>query len=91
MKAACGARSRYSGIVVIARTDSLAPLGFDEALERLKIARSLGADAGLCEGLENEEQARQLCGALSPWPIVLNQVANGKSPNWTVDEAANFG
>jgi len=91
MKAACNARDKASGIVVIARTDSLQPLGFEEAVTRLRLGRSMGADMGLLEGLVNDEQARQVCAALAPWPICLNLVANGQSPNWTVEQATEFG
>lgn len=76
---------------MIARTDSLQPLGFEEAVARLKLGRSAGADVGLLEGLVTDDQAREVCSALAPWPVCLNLVANGKSPNWTVEQATEFG
>ncbi|KAI1172356.1 methylisocitrate lyase [Nemania sp. FL0916] len=57
IKAAVEVRKRReSDIVIIARTDSLATHGFDEALRRLKAATECGADAVFLEAIRTKEQ-----------------------------------
>ncbi len=80
-----------SDIVLIARTDALQLLGYDECIFRLKGARDVGADVGLLEGFTSKEQARQAVNDLAPWPLLLNMVENGSTPVITVDEAQEMG
>lgn len=80
-----------SDIVLIARTDALQKHGIDECIERLKVARELGCDVGLCEGFQSKEQARKTVAALPGWPLLMNSVENGASPLITVDEANEMG
>jgi len=80
-----------SDIVLIARTDALQKHGIDECIERLKVARELGADVGLCEGFQTKEQARKTVAALPGWPLLMNSVENGASPLITVEEAQEMG
>lgn len=54
---------RDSDIVIIARTDSLATHGFDEALGRLKAAVKCGADAVFLEAITTNEQLGAYCDA----------------------------
>jgi methylisocitrate lyase len=92
IRAAVGARkSARSDIVVIARTDCLASLGYDEALARLKEARDLGADAGLLEGPDSEETMERVVKDLAPWPVVLNMVEKGRTPTVSVKRAKEIG
>ncbi|KAK8119553.1 carboxyphosphonoenolpyruvate phosphonomutase [Apiospora kogelbergensis] len=92
IRAAHAARVRMqSDFVLIARTDALQQLGFDECIARLKEARDEGADVGLLEGFETREQAQRCVQELAPWPLLLNSVENGKSPTITVDEARAMG
>ncbi|KAI1281654.1 methylisocitrate lyase [Xylaria sp. FL0933] len=57
IKAAVEVRKRReSDIVIIARTDSLATHGFDEALRRLKAAVEVGADVVFLEAISTKEQ-----------------------------------
>lgn len=92
IRAAHGARVRLqSDFVLIARTDALQSLGYDECIARLRAARDEGADVGLLEGFSTKEQARQAVRDLAPWPLLLNSVENGKSPTITVDEARDMG
>ncbi|KAK6823540.1 hypothetical protein PG995_006357 [Apiospora arundinis] len=92
IRAAHAARVRMqSDFVLIARTDALQQLGFDECIARLKEARDEGADVGLLEGYETREQAQRAVQDLAPWPLLLNSVENGKSPTITVDEARAMG
>jgi methylisocitrate lyase len=92
IRAAHAARVRLqSDFVLIARTDALQQHGFEECLERMKRARAEGADVGLIEGYTTKEQAIRAVKELAPWPLLLNSVENGKSPNITVDEAREMG
>ncbi|KAI1180713.1 putative carboxyphosphonoenolpyruvate phosphonomutase [Nemania sp. FL0916] len=92
IRAAHGARVRMqSDFVLIARTDALQTLGYDECIRRLRMARDEGADVGLLEGFSSKEQAAQAVKDLAPWPLLLNSVENGKSPLITVDEARKMG
>ena len=80
-----------SDIVLIARTDALQLLGYDECISRLKAAREIGADVGLLEGFTSKHMARQAVQDLAPWPLLLNMVENGSTPIITVDEARDMG
>lgn len=92
IRAAHAARVRLrSDFVLIARTDALQPLGYDECIARLRAARDAGADVGLLEGFASKEQAAQAVRDLAPWPLLLNSVENGASPVITVDEARAMG
>ncbi|KAI1402830.1 oxaloacetate Acetylhydrolase [Hypoxylon fuscum] len=92
IRAAHAARVRLqSDFVLIARTDALQSLGYDECIARLRAAREEGADVGLLEGFSSKEQAAQAVKDLAPWPLLLNSVENGKSPVITVDEAHTMG
>ncbi len=90
--AAAQARKRvHSDIVIIARTDALQTDGYEEAVRRLKLAVSAGADVAFLEGVQTEEQARGVCRELAPTPVLLNMVENGATPSWTPDQAREFG
>lgn len=92
IRAAHAARVRMrSDFVLIARTDALQTLGYNECIYRLRTARDLGADVGLLEGFKSKEQAAQAVKDLAPWPLLLNSVENGASPTITVDEAREMG
>ncbi|KIX00057.1 uncharacterized protein Z518_10984 [Rhinocladiella mackenziei CBS 650.93] len=78
-------------IVIIARTDSLQSLGFDEAIRRLKGAHEAGADVAFFEGLLSKEQARDAVKALAPIPCLLNIVHGGVTPAVTAQEAKEMG
>ncbi|GAM37191.1 hypothetical protein TCE0_022r06898 [Talaromyces pinophilus] len=92
ISAAVNARAQSGGdIVLIARTDALEPLGYDNALQRLKRAIALGADVAFLEGVTSKEQAKQVCEDLSPTPVLFNAVLGGVSPYLSVQEARDLG
>lgn len=92
IKAAVNMRAQTAGdILIIARTDALQSLGFETALDRLKKAVAIGADVAFLEGIASDEQARMVCRELSPTPVLLNNVAGGLTPKWTVQEAKDLG
>lgn len=80
IRAAAAARERLgSDIVLIARTDALAELGFNEAVGRLKAAVKAGADVVFLEGMKSVEEMRRVVEvmvcfspfSLSPFPSSL--------------------
>lgn len=78
-------------IVLIARTDALQMLGFDEAVGRLEKAIEVGADVAFLEGPTSVEQCKSVCQKLSPTPVLFNMVAGGVTPNLTSAEAKEAG
>ncbi|KAI0534516.1 methylisocitrate lyase [Xylaria digitata] len=77
IKAAVEVRKRRnSDIVIVARTDSLATQGFDEALRRLKAAVKAGADVAFLEAIKTEEQLETYCAAFrgTGVPTLFNMV-----------------
>ena len=92
IRAAVQARRRIgSDIVVIARTDALQGLGYEESLNRLRAARDTGADVGFLEGVRSVSEAKQIVNDLHPWPLLLNMVEHGASPPFTAHEARDIG
>ena len=80
-----------SDIVLIARTDALQSLGYDECVKRLKMARELGCDVGLLEGFTSKEMAARCAKEFQGWPLLLNMVENGATPVITSGEAREMG
>ena len=94
IRAAVHARQQSSpggDILIIARTDALASLGFDAAVARLKKAIAIGADVAFLEGLTSEDDARRTCAELAPTPVLLNMAHGGVTPSFDVDEAKQMG
>lgn len=92
IRAAVATRKRvHSDIVIIARTDALQGLGYDEAIARLKTARELGADVGFLEGMTSIDMFKKACADLAPWPMLLNMVEGGITPTVSKDEAREYG
>ena len=55
-----------SDIVIIARTDALQSLGYNDSIARLRLAREAGADVGFLEGITGKEEARAVVRDLTP-------------------------
>ncbi len=66
-------------ILIMARTDARAVLGFDEALDRCKEFESEGADIIFLEAPESEDEMWRFCGAMKS-PCMANMVQGGKTP-----------
>lgn len=66
-------------ILILARTDARASLGFKAALERCYDFQEEGADMVVAEALESEEEMRQLCKAVQI-PTVTNAHPGLKLP-----------
>lgn len=76
--------------LIIARTDALAPLGFDEAIRRARLYEQAGADILFVEAPETIEQIRSIPSEFGV-PCLFNDVPRGGTP--LVDHAtlAGFG
>jgi methylisocitrate lyase len=64
---------------IVARTDALAVVGMDEAVNRILAAREAGADASFIEAPASVEQLAEI-GRRLPKPMVANMIAGGKTP-----------
>ncbi|KAH8673982.1 Pyruvate/Phosphoenolpyruvate kinase-like domain-containing protein [Xylariales sp. PMI_506] len=92
IRAAAIARERMgSDIVIIARTDALQSLGYEEALARLRAAVAAGADVAFLEGMTTKEQMAQIVKDMAPTPCFLNMVNGGLTPLVTTQEAKDLG
>jgi 2-methylisocitrate lyase-like PEP mutase family enzyme len=92
IKAAALSREREAGdIVIIARTDALQSLGFEEAVSRLKGAVEVGADVVFLEGVRSEEEGRRVVEEMGETPVLLNMVQGGLTPDLSAEEAHKLG
>jgi 2-methylisocitrate lyase-like PEP mutase family enzyme len=64
---------------IVARTDALAAVSLDEAIERVTTAREAGADASFVEAPESLAQMAEV-GKRAPKPMVANMIENGRTP-----------
>lgn len=67
---------------IVARTDAIAPNGFEDAVDRLEAYAAAGADGLYADALESEAQMQELTSRLKHTgkPILFNMVRSGKSP-----------
>jgi 2-methylisocitrate lyase-like PEP mutase family enzyme len=75
---------------IVARTDSLAVLGMDEAITRVTQARDLGADASFVEAPNSLEELAEI-GRRAPGPVVANMIEKGRTPVLPKQKLAEFG
>lgn len=78
IRVASDARSS-SDFLILARTDALTPMGFDEALRRGEAYAKAGADLLFVEAPESKEQMRRI-GAAFDVPVLSNQLHGGVTP-----------
>ena len=72
--------------LIIARTDSRAVLGFDEAIRRANAALEAGADMAFVEAPQTLEEIAAVP-QLVKGPCLLNMVWRGKTPDLSIAEA----
>jgi 2-methylisocitrate lyase-like PEP mutase family enzyme len=77
-------------LVLIARTDAVAVLGLDEAVERANRALDAGADVAFVEAPRTLEEVEAIP-RLVQGPCLLNIVAAGKTPEVSLERAADLG
>jgi methylisocitrate lyase len=80
LKAAIAARGD-SGLVIIARTDALAPLGLDEAIARAQAYAEAGADIIFVEAPQSLAQLEAIAQSLPGIPLLANRIEGGKTPS----------
>jgi 2-methylisocitrate lyase-like PEP mutase family enzyme len=71
VRAACDARGD-DDTVIIARTDALAPHGWDEAERRARAYRAAGADVVFVDGIRTDDDLDTYLGRLGDLPLVYN-------------------
>jgi 2-methylisocitrate lyase-like PEP mutase family enzyme len=89
LRAAVAAR-RSRDFLVIARTDSRAVAGFDEAVRRSQLALEAGADVVFLEAPQTLEEVAAVP-KLVKGPCLINMVLAGKTPLPTLSEAEKMG
>ena len=77
-------------LVLIARTDARAVLGFEEAVERANRALDAGADVAFVEAPQTLQELADVPRRVAG-PCLLNVVAGGKTPEVTLAHAAELG
>jgi 2-methylisocitrate lyase-like PEP mutase family enzyme len=78
IKAAVDTR-RDADLLVIARTDAIAPEGFAAAIDRAAAYREAGADITFVEAPTSMEEIAEIPRRL-PWPQLINIVIGGRTP-----------
>lgn len=89
--AALDARSGDDGMLIIARTDARAPLGFDEALDRANRYAEAGADIVFVEAPQNEEELERVGRELTGNRLMANMVEFGKTPLLPAEQLGELG
>ncbi|UDF37108.1 UNVERIFIED_ORG: isocitrate lyase/PEP mutase family protein [Shinella sp. XGS7] len=89
IKAAVDAR-QDPDLMIMARTDACASLGFEAALERAQRFAEAGADLLFVEAVTTPEQIRALPQRLAT-PQLMNMVIGGKTPQLPAAELARLG
>ena len=79
VRAAVDARNEGLDIVILARTDARGILGIDEAIERCRVFRALGADMTFLEAPESVQEMELYCNSVSG-PKLANMLEGGKTP-----------
>jgi 2,3-dimethylmalate lyase len=78
IRAAVDARSDPN-LLIIARTDAISAMDFDEALRRGEAAARAGADMLFIEAPRHEAEVRRVAGAFET-PLLYNYAPGGRSP-----------
>jgi 2-methylisocitrate lyase-like PEP mutase family enzyme len=82
--------ARTADILILARTDSRAVHGFEDALERCRGFEAEGADIIFLEAPETEDEMRRFCAAMKK-PCLANMVPGGKTPILPAERLAQLG
>jgi 2-methylisocitrate lyase-like PEP mutase family enzyme len=89
VKAAVDTR-RNRDLLIIARTDAIAPEGFEAALARAAAYHDAGADVTFVEAPTSMEQIADIPRRL-PWPQLLNIVIGGRTPELPNEKVKELG
>ena len=75
---------------IVARTDAIAAIGVDAAIERAEAAKALGADATFIEAPRNLAELKEVA-RRAPKPTVANMIEQGRTPVLPQQELAGLG
>jgi 2-methylisocitrate lyase-like PEP mutase family enzyme len=89
IRAAVDARTDAE-LVVIARTDARAPLGFAEAIERANRCAAAGADLIFVEAPQSEDEIARIPREVDA-PVMYNRVTGGQSPRVEIEQLQEWG
>jgi 2-methylisocitrate lyase-like PEP mutase family enzyme len=87
---AAAAAKRSPDFCIIARTDSRAVIGLDEAIERANLALANGADIAFVEAPQSMAEVEQVPRRVKG-PCLLNMVRGGKTPDILLADAERMG
>lgn len=90
IRAAVHARAD-SGLVIIGRTDALAPLGLEEAIRRGRAYYEAGADVVFIEAPQSVEDLKAIASAFPDVPLFANMIEGGKTPFLTGSQLQELG
>ncbi len=90
VRAAVDARDAGDDILIMARTDARACVDLDEAIERCRLFRELGADITFLEAPLGEEEMRRYCRSVDG-PKMANLIEGGKTPLLSAGELEAIG
>ncbi len=76
--------------IIVARTDSLAQFGIEEALERGKEYRKIGADVIFIEAPKTIDQMELIAKEINA-PLLANMIEEGVTPNLTANQLRKMG
>jgi 2-methylisocitrate lyase-like PEP mutase family enzyme len=79
IRAAIDARDAGSGILIMARTDARGCISLEEAIERCRLFREIGADITFLEAPLDESEMRRYCSEVDG-PKMANLIEGGKTP-----------
>ena len=77
-------------LVIIARTDARAPLGFTEAIDRANRAAAAGADLIFVEAPQSEDEIARIPREVDA-PVMYNWVRGGHSPDVSLEQLQEWG
>ncbi|MGZ5484784.1 MAG: isocitrate lyase/PEP mutase family protein [Nitrososphaeraceae archaeon] len=89
LQAAIDARED-SEFIIVARTDSLAQFGIEEAIERGKEYKRIGADVIFIEAPKTIEQIELIAKEIKA-PLLANMIEEGITPNLTANQLKKMG
>jgi 2,3-dimethylmalate lyase len=89
LKAALEARDSKN-FIVVARTDARAPIDLDEAIERGKAYRKVGADVIFVEAPKSVQELKKVADEIDA-PLVANMIEDGVTPNLPAHELLKLG
>ena len=76
--------------IIVARTDSLAQFGIEEAIERGKEYKRIGADVIFIEAPKTIDQMKLISKEIKA-PLLANMIEEGITPNLTADQLRKIG